>query len=70
MKKFFQIQSLSEEEQENIIGEIEARIQKKREFGVYSEKEIKEIEHMRLRPLPDIQDVQSVYENFLFQKNR
>ncbi|MFW6160690.1 MAG: hypothetical protein ACOC57_06070 [Acidobacteriota bacterium] len=70
MKKFFQIQSLSEEEQESIIGELEDRIQRKKELGLYSDKEIKEIENMKLRPLPDIQDVQSVYENFLFQKNR
>lgn len=70
MKKFFQIQSLSEEEQENILREIEERIKKKKELGLYSDKEIREIEHMRLRPIPDIQDVQSVYENFLFRKNR
>jgi len=32
-----------------------------------TEKDIREIEEMRLRPLPDIQDVQNVYENHLFK---
>ena len=36
--------------------------------GVYSEREILEIVHMKLRPLPDIQDVQRVYEDHLFRK--
>jgi len=67
MTKVIEISCLSEEEQEKITAEIEARIEEKKREGVVSEHEIREIEEMRLRPLPDIQDVQSVYEDFLFR---
>jgi hypothetical protein len=67
MAKIIEISCLSEGEQEKIAAEIEARIEEKKRGGLVTEREIREIEEMRLRPLPDIQDVQSVYEDFLFR---
>ena len=68
MKNFLEIKCLSREEQSKIQEEIRAAIADKTKEGVFSEREIKEIENMRLHPLPDIQDVQSVFEDFLFRK--
>jgi hypothetical protein len=56
------------EGKKRILEEIEKRIADKKKEGLLTEREIREIEEMKLRPLPDIQDVQSVYENFLFKK--
>jgi hypothetical protein len=36
--------------------------------GIFTEREVREIEHKRLHPLPDIQDVQSVYEDLIFKE--
>ncbi len=63
---FFEIACLSKDEQEKLSLEIEESLASKKKEGLFTDKEIREIEEMRLRPLPDIQDVQSVYENFLF----
>jgi hypothetical protein len=68
MKNFLEIKCLSQEEQNKIQEDIRERIADKIKEGVFSEREIKEIENMKLRPLPDIQDVQSVFEDFLFRK--
>jgi hypothetical protein len=68
MKNFLEIKCLSREEQNEIQKDIRERITDKIKEGVFSEREIKEIENMRLHPLPDIQDVQSVFEDFLFRK--
>ena len=38
----------------------------KKAQGLLTDRDVEEIIEMRLRPLPDIQDVQSVYENLLF----
>jgi len=71
MARFFEIACLTQEEQEKISQEIERRIEEKKKLGLLSEREILEIEAMKLRPLPDIQDVQSVYEDHLFRpKNK
>lgn len=59
---FLEIKCLPKEKQEKIFEEIEKRIQQKIKEGVYTEREVREIEHMKLRPLPDILDVQSVFE--------
>jgi hypothetical protein len=67
MADFLEIKGLDEESHKKILREIEKRITEKKETGILTEKEIREIEEMRLRPLADIQDVQSVYENHLFQ---
>jgi len=70
MARFFEIACLTQEEQEEISQEIERRIEEKKKLGLLSEREILEIEAMKLRPLPDIQDVQSVYEDHLFQPKK
>ena len=68
MIEFFEIKCLDKKEQKKILEEIEKRIAEKMKSGLLTEREIREIEEMRLRPLSDIQDVQSVYEDFLFKK--
>jgi hypothetical protein len=68
MPEFLEIKCLTKKDQEKIINEIEKRIKLKLKDGVFTEREIKEIEQMKLRPLPDIQDVQSVYEKLEFEK--
>lgn len=67
MAEFLQIKSLTEKEEKKIREEIEQRIEQKKKEGAYSEREIRAIEEMILHPLPDIQDVQSVYEDHLFK---
>lgn len=68
MTEFFEVKCLSEKDVKKLREEVEKRVQMKIKEGVYSEREIREIEEMRLHPLPDIQDVQSVYEDHLFRK--
>lgn len=70
MPRFFEIACLSHEEQEKILTQIEQRIEEKKKLGLLTDREIKEIEAMKLRPLPDIQDVQSVYEDHLFRSKK
>lgn len=70
MNRFFEIACLTQEEREEIHREIERRIEEKKKLGLLSEREILEIEAMKLRPLPDIQDVQSVYEDHLFRSKK
>lgn len=62
MDNFLEIKCLDKEKQKKILEDIEKRIQKKIQDGIFTEREIREIEQVRLRPLPDIQDVQSTYE--------
>lgn len=69
MAHFLEIKSLKKEDQEKIVHEITKRIEEKKKKGVFTDKEIWEIEEMELRPLPDILDVQSVYESFLYRKD-
>lgn len=69
MTRFLEIKCLSAEEQEQLERRIEESIARKKKEGVLTEKELREIEEMTLRPLLDIQDVQSVYDNFLFREN-
>ena len=70
MQKFLEIKCMGKKDQEKILMEIEKTIDLKKKEGVVTDKEIREIEEMTLRLFPDIQDVQSVYEDFLFQKTR
>jgi hypothetical protein len=65
MTVFFEAASLTEEQTAKLAREVEERIAAKLKDGTLTEREVREIEEMRLRPLPDIQDVQSVYENHL-----
>jgi hypothetical protein len=70
MSPFFEAKSLTPEEQDQLAAEIERRISEKIKDGTVTEREIREIEEMKLRPLPDIQDVQSVYEDHLFEAEK
>ena len=71
MKNFLEIKSLGEKEQKRLYDKIEKILAEKKKKRIFSEQEIKEIENMKLNPLLDIQDVQSVYENIMFiKKNR
>ncbi len=70
MTAFFEASSLTEEERDRLAREIEQKIAGKLKDGTLTEREVREIEEMRLRPLPDIQDVQSVYENHLFDAEK
>lgn len=62
MNAFLEIKCLAKEEQEKILEEIEKKIAQKIKDGVYTEREVREIQYMKLRPLSDILDVQSVFE--------
>lgn len=68
MSDFLEIKSLSKQAQEKILEEIKKRIEEKKKTGLLTERDIREIEEMRLYPLPDIQDVQNVYESHLYKK--
>ncbi|MBM3312399.1 MAG: hypothetical protein FJY80_12935 [Candidatus Aminicenantes bacterium] len=68
MTDFLEIKSLGEDEVKGILAEVEARIAVRKKEGRLTDREVRDIEEMRLRPLPDIQDVQSVYENVLFTR--
>ena len=70
MTDFLTIKSLGEDEEERILAEIERRIAAKKAAGLLQDREVREIEEMKLRPLPDILDVQSVYENHLFTREK
>lgn len=67
MQDFLEIKSMKGKDQEKIFKEIEKAVELKKKEGIVTEKEIRDIEEMTLRLFPDIQDVQSVYEDFLFQ---
>ena len=68
MRKFLEIKSLGKKDQEKIQKELEKTIERKKKEGLVTDKEIREIEEKTLRLFPDIQDVRSVYEDFLFKK--
>jgi len=70
MSAFFEARSLSPKEQEELEQAVERRLAEKLEDGTLTEREVREIEEMKLRPLPDIQDVQSVLENHLFDEGK
>jgi len=62
-----EIKCLSQEEQRRILDKIEQSIAAKIKEGRLKEKEVREIEEMKLRPSLDIQDVQSVYADFMYR---
>ena len=68
MPDFLRIKCLGEAEEKKILEDIEARIAAKKREGLLTDREVREIEEMRLHPLPDIQDVQSVYKDHLYTK--
>jgi hypothetical protein len=59
---------MTPEEQDALIRAIEDTIAAKKKDGLFTDKDVREIEEMRLKPLSDTQDVQSVYEDHLFRK--
>lgn len=61
MNDLLSIKSLEADEEKRILEEIKATIEKKKKDGLFTEKDIKDISAMRLRPLPDLLDVQGVY---------
>jgi hypothetical protein len=69
MSDFLEIKSMKDKDQKKIMEEITKRIEEKKKNGVFTEREIREIEKMQLHPLPVILDVQSVYESFLYGKD-
>ncbi len=70
MKKFLEIKGLNPEEQERIEKEIDEAVARRIEDGLLTQREIREIVEMKLRPQLDIQDVQSVYDNHLFREKK
>jgi hypothetical protein len=68
MTAFLKIPCLSADEERKIEDDIAARVEAKKKEGRLTDREIRDIQEMRLHPLPDIQDVQNVYENHLFTK--
>jgi hypothetical protein len=68
MPDFVDIKGLSPEAKRRLLAEIEERIARRIKDGLLTEREVREIEEMRLRPLPDILDVQSVYDGRLFDR--
>ncbi len=69
MSAFFEAKSLTPDEKQRLVAEVEKRIATKLQDGTLTERDVREIEEMRLKPLPDIQDVQNVYENHLFEED-
>ena len=67
MDDLLEIKCLSQEEQRRILDKIEQSIAAKIKEGRLKEKEVREIEEMKLRPSLDIQDVQSVYADFMYR---
>ena len=68
MSDFLTIKCLDKAETAKIEREIEARIEARKKEGLLTDREVREIEEMPLRPLPDILDVQVVYQNHLYPK--
>jgi hypothetical protein len=68
MNKFLEIGCLTPEERDALVRAIEDTIAAKKKDGLFTDKDVREIEEMRLKPLPDTRDVQSVYEDHLFRK--
>jgi len=67
MADFLDIKCLAEEEVRALEAEIERRIEEKKREGLVTEREVREIEDMRLKPLSDILDVQSLWEDHLYR---
>lgn len=67
MSDILEIKCLSKKEQKALLDDIEKAIAKKKDEGILSEREIREIVEMKLRASLDIQDVQSVYADLMFK---
>jgi hypothetical protein len=69
-KPFLEIAGMDEKSRDELIRDIEAKLDEKKKAGLLTEREIKEIEQMELKPLLDIQDVQSVYEDLMYREKK
>lgn len=69
MKEFLEIACLPSAEVRQLEADIEQAIAAKLKEGLYTEHEIREVAEMPLRPIPDLLDVQSVYENYLYSES-
>ncbi len=69
-KPFLEIAGMEEKSRDELIRDIEAKLDEKKKAGLLTEREIKEIEQMELKPLLDIQDVQSVYEDLMYREKK
>jgi hypothetical protein len=67
MTEFLDIKCLPPEESRRIEAEIEKRIEAKKKEGLITEREVREVEEMRLKPLLDILDIQSLWEDHLYK---
>ncbi len=67
MADFLDIKCLPDKDVRALEAEIERRIEEKKNNGLFTEREVREIEEMRLKPLNDILDVQSVWEDHLYK---
>ncbi len=67
MPSFLEIAALPEAEARELERRLEEAVAAKVKEGLLTEREVLEIQAMRLKPLPDIQDVASVYEDFLLR---
>lgn len=70
MNDFLEIKCLSAEEQKKITTEIEKILAQKKQDGILTDREIREIGEMKLQPQLDIQDVQGVYADHLFKPKK
>ncbi|MDD8027681.1 MAG: hypothetical protein PHI34_14360 [Acidobacteriota bacterium] len=70
MSEWLSIPSLGEEETLRLEEEVRRRIAEKKARGLLTDRDVEEIVEMRLKPLPDLQDVQNVYENMLFDSKK
>ncbi|MFQ6081745.1 MAG: hypothetical protein ACE5WD_00110 [Candidatus Aminicenantia bacterium] len=55
---------------QEIMEKIKKSIEQKKKEGIVTNKEIKEIEEMKLYPLPDIQDIHHFYSQHLYQEKK
>jgi hypothetical protein len=67
MSEWLTIRSLSEEETLRLEEEIRRSIADRKARGLLTDRDVEEMVAMRLKPLADIQDVQNIYENMLFE---
>ncbi len=67
---FLEIRSLTQEENKKLIQEIEKKLAEKKRKGVISEKEIREIQEMKLEPNLGIKDVMGVWEDMMFKPKK
>lgn len=70
MAEWLTIKSLDDSEVDRLEDDIRRVLAEKKSLGLLTDRDVEETIEMRLRPLPDIQDVQSVYENILFEPKK